>query len=157
MSLSPRQFSLFQHAEDGTVQVPLFATPREVVASKPVYGDLKPSPRSADGFESLHSLKSRKVEESQSDFRNGRPMGGLYDSIAAEGVKKPIAVISQGPHLFDEPEAGPHLIIRDGHHRLFSALETRPDEHLLLDDVPDHHQVWKHGKPRRYPDQEHAS
>lgn len=160
-NLSPRQFSLFRHSSDGTVQAPMFASPREIMASKPVLGDtmpndswrVAPSGRTNDGFESLDSLKSRKLEESHDRLIGGKT---LFDSIKEGGVKEPLTVSSMPPHPLDEPEAGPHIHVLDGHHRLFSALESRPDDPILLDHnysrIMDQ-QITRMNKPRRYPGQ----
>lgn len=153
-----RQFSLFSHSPDGTVQAPLFASPREIMASKPVLGDTMPGDSwrvdpdnvAPDGHETYESIQARKVWESKDRY--------LYGQIEREGVREPIKVASMPAHPIDEPEAGPYLHVVDGHHRLFSALETRPDDHILLDheDRAGHiknYQAW--GKPRRYPGQLH--
>ncbi len=157
-NLSPRQFSLFRHSSDGTVQAPLFASPREIMASKPVLGDTMPEDSwrvqesdldpAPDGYETFEAIQGRKLSEAR-DW-------GLYGNISKHGVQEPIKVGSMAPHPIDEPEAGPYLHVIDGHHRLFSALETRPDDHILLnhEDSERHLQNYRAwGKPRRYPGQ----
>lgn len=151
------QFNLFAHSPDGTVQPPLFATPQELLASKPVLGDTMPNGRNyvddskdhgSDGYETLTSLRERKTRQAKS--RN------LYTDIQNHGVQTPVSVIAMPPHALDEPQAGSYLHVADGHHRLFSALETRPTEPLLLEYLTTGSHVInaeKSGRPRRYPGQ----
>jgi hypothetical protein len=124
--------------------------------SKPVLGDTMPSTSwrvdpdnvAPDGHETYESLRGRKLAESKDRY--------LYGQISREGVQEPLKVASMPAHPIDEPEAGPYLHVIDGHHRLFSALETRPDEHILLDHEdrsPQLHLFQAWGKPRRYPGQ----
>jgi hypothetical protein len=157
-----RQFSLFSHSPDGTVQAPLFASPRELVQSRPVLGDVadnggwqKRQNLASDGYETYESIRQRKLDESKGFMRE---TGGktLYDHIADDGVQEPLTVSAMPPHLLDEPEAGHYLHVLDGHHRLFSALESRPDDHILLRHSTEERidralQRW--GLPRRYPGQ----
>lgn len=160
-SLGP-QFKLFAHSPDGTVQAPLFASPREIMQSKPVLGDTLPEsawrvdPKNvaADGYETFASIQNRKLDESKD--RLVSRSATLYDSVRDEGVKAPLFVSAMPPHPLDEPEAGEHLMVMDGHHRLFSALESRPDEHILLEHNTDEDRDTRFGnmgKPRRYPGQ----
>jgi hypothetical protein len=159
MVLSP-QFKLFAHSPDGTVQAPLFASPREIMQSKPVLGDVLPQSAwrvdpenvASDGYETFKSIQGRKLAEAR-DTR-------LYSNIRDHGVQEPLKVAAMPPHALDEPEAGPYLHVIDGHHRLFSALETRPDDHILLnyEDREDSIKTYKSwGKPRRYPGQQHTA
>jgi hypothetical protein len=169
--LSP-QFSLFAHSPDGTVQAPLFATPHELLASKPVLGDIlandglymtKPHHRGNDGYEVFDALRERKLGDAKTsnDWHelHSSKSRNLYEDVKKHGVKEPINVVPMPPHELDEPEAGPYLHVADGHHRLFSAAESRPTEHLLLDyntasfTVREgNHEGWPR-RPRRYPGQ----
>jgi hypothetical protein len=114
---------LLKHLGNGHVQAPLFAFAHELVDH--------PRTEYID-FDSYYhhdhtDLMLEKIAEAQDELHHPRTGESLYDSIEAEGIKKPVTI---------QPVAEQHIgrnnqlqvrdvtpLVRGGHHRLFSAYD----------------------------------
>ena len=100
-------------------QLKMFMTPREVVQSVGVFNDMgetKPTMRSIQ----THDEMSYKNAENH--------VTGLHDSIAREGVKKPINIVHGAIH--ENPDGSLDTAptrLANGHHRIISQAQLDPD------------------------------
>jgi hypothetical protein len=110
-----------------SVQVPLWATAGELVNEPGMhYVDHTNHGSTAD-------LVQKKVRESQ-ESRIDKTGKSLYDSIAEEGVKKPVTInLSGGLTGYPQRPVAPGTpVLYGGHHRLFSAADIHPDTFVPL-------------------------
>jgi hypothetical protein len=109
-----------------SMQVPLWAHAGELVN--------EPGMRYIDHTTgSVADLAARKVRESQVN-RIDKTGQSLYDSVAKEGIKKPVTINLQGGITgYPQRRVDPGTpVVYGGHHRLFSAADIHPDTFVPL-------------------------
>lgn len=110
---APESARLFKHSPDGSVQLPLFASARELLSHKPTLGD-------AIQDESTPHVLGIKYRETSPAF---------HKSIARHGVVQSIKL------GFDAPKPGessPSMTVWNGHHRLAAMAVDHPDTFIPL-------------------------
>jgi hypothetical protein len=95
-------------------QLKMFMSPREIGNYVDQYGDL------GEGVRGLQHDKqgAYKVRDAKTS--------GMYDSIATDGVKKPVEI----SHFEDNAGWGSYrgqTVLVNGHHRVFSQAQADPD------------------------------
>lgn len=106
----------------------MFMSPREIGDYVTQYGDL---PAEATGMQ--HDKAGRYKVENAMD-------SGMYRSIEAEGVKKPVEIAHFGSDYPSENQRGQRALA-NGHHRTFSQAQADPDR--LMPVI--HNEGWQSG------------
>ena len=93
-------------------QMKMFMSPNELHGYVSAYGDLDP-----DRPESGIAFKLRESKETP-----------FYDSVASEGVKKPIEISHfSSTYGGENSKQRNTIVLSQGHHRVFSQAEADPD------------------------------
>jgi hypothetical protein len=110
--LNNAQFRLFKQVPGGTAQVPLWAHAHDITG----HPDVQYTDYDEGVHEGVDDLRYEKLFESQDDMHKDGE--SLYDSIARQGVQKPVT-LHAWEHADGDNKLG--IIVKGGHHRLFSA------------------------------------